>query len=641
VAVAQELQINPANKDQRIIVWSNGWLQPLGGATAPAQAEARFGEPPVAPAAPTFYESQGHPVAAAKVTTWGSSPAGYTMDIWGAVWNWGGAGAVTGTFIPNVWLTNPVFGYYADFVMNPAANGQGYAVTYDGDVLAMGTGTPAITHSPILAAAGSMALRLYMDWTSKRYWVLDNLGRWWGMNGGNNLAVGGLPPLGTLLGPTQGLQFAGELYNMAAAAQGWHMNQYGQVDPIGGATAAPGHPGVMQYRIYQDVRIISQSSPIRLALLNEYGGIFEYNASTAPTVAVVQPAATQTTTSRPVIGWTVSDVENDAVTSWDFAIANSTQYGIGGFDPWASPMTYRITGQTSSLTRSLQSPVDLPNATYRAYVRVTDASGLTSTTANIQWIQNVTRPATPTVTPTVLGALTGISLALHVNPAGLPANTKFGLQYQDADDATWRMVKGGWDVTPNGSGDATVVDHGAGFGIQRTYRVIAYVYDATTDTWNAGDFSSTANATITDKTKWVLSTADNSDSMVVKVNPNFKLEHVIKAGVFWPVGRQDPIVIRDGVPKYQSVDMSLWVLDNATRTALEAIIQNQTLLLRDPFGRRHYIMLVQSYEREPLHAGPLLTETTPLRDANVFNFHVQRVARPRTGPTSGPLAAAA
>ena len=304
-------------------------------------------------------------------------------------------------------------------------------------------------------------------------------------------------------------------------------------------------------------------------------------------------------------------------------------------------MTYRITGQTSSLTRSLQSPVDLPNATYRAYVRVTDASGLTSTTANIQWIQNVTRPATPTVTPTVLGALTGISLALHVNPAGLPANSKFGLQYQDADDATWRMVKGGWDVTPNGSGDATVVDHGAGFGIQRTYRAIVYVYDSATDTWNAGDFSSTANATITDKTKWVLSTADNSDSMVVKVNPNFKLEHVIKAGVFWPVGRQDPIVIRDGVPKYQSVDMSLWVLDNATRTALETIIQNQTLLLRDPFGRRHYIMLVQSYEREPLHAGPLLTETTPLRDANVFNFHVQRVARPRTGPTSGPLAAAA
>lgn len=638
---ARELLVNPANTDQKYIVWANGWLQPLGSALPIAQAEARFGEPAVAPAAPTFYEHGGPgPVTSAKVTSW-TLPAGYTLDIWGDIFEWGGAAAQTSPVLGNVFPFLPVYGFYSDFKPNPAANGQGYALTYDGDVVAYGTGTPAVPHSAFLAGSGVMGQRLFMDWTSKRYWILDSLGRWWGFNGGNNLAVDGMPALGLSQTYKETMIYSGDLYDYTAAAKGWNMNEFGVVNGVGGAIEAPGHPGGLGYKVWIDLKIISSSSPTKLCLLTNGGQLFEYITSTAPVVAVVLPNATQTATSRPVVGWTVTDAEGDAVASWDLSIANSTQYGGGGFDPWTSTVVYRITGQTTGNTRGLQIPVDLPNATYRAYVRATDTSGLTSTTATITWIQNVVRPATPTVTPTVLGALTGISLALHVNPAGLPANTKFGLQYQDADDATWRMVKNGWDVVPNGSGDATVVDYGAGFGVQRTYRAICYVYDSATDTWNAGDFGSTSNATITDKTKWVLSTSDSNDAVAVKVNPDFHISHTIKAGIFWPVGRQDPIVVRDGVPKFGSVDMSLWVLDNAARTAVEAMIQNQTLLLRDPFGRRHYLTLVQNYERVPMHAAPLLTETTPLRDANVFNFHVQRVARPRTGPTSGPFATVA
>lgn len=635
MAVAQELQLNPANKDQRIIVWSNGWLQPLGGATAPAQAESRFGEPPVAPAAPTFYESQGHPVCAAKVTTWGASPAGYTMDIWGAVYNWGGATAPSAG-PPNTFLFTPVFGYYSDFVMNPAANGQGYALNYDGDLIAFSTGTPAVAHSAFLTGTGAQALRVYMDWTSKRYWVLDSWGRWWGMNGGNNLAVGALPALGYL--GTDGLNMAGELYDMSAAASGWHMNQFGQVNKIGSAIDAPGHPGALQYRIYQDLRIISQSSPTKLALLNEYGGIFEYTVSTAPTVVVNLPADPQTTTSRPIVGWGVTDAEGDAVTSWDLSVANTAQYSGGGFDPWTSTVVYRITGQTSGLTRSYQIPVDLPNTTYRAYVRVTDASGLQSTTVNKQWVQNVTRPATPTVTPTVLGALTGISVLIHT--AALTGGGTFGLQYHDSDwdGVTWLFVRNGWDVVPNGSGDATVIDYGAGYGVQRTYRAIYYVYTAATGAWNGGDFSTTANATITDKTKWTLGTADTNDTMTVRVQPGINFKSESKAGVFWPSGRPDPIVIRDGVPKFESIDFSLWALDNATRVALETMLDNQVLLLRDPFGHRYYITPVQDIGQDMMLASPLQSETTPIRDANQFKLQVQRVARPKTGPTAGPLA---
>jgi hypothetical protein len=629
--------VNPANKDQRYIVWSNGWIQPIGGALPVAQAEARFGESPVAPNAPTFYEGGGHPVCSAKVISW-STPSGYTMNIWGSVFNWGGTTVPSDGGPPNVWLYQPVFGYYNDFVMNPAGNGQGYALNYDGDVIAFSTGTPGITHSAFLTGTGVQALRLYMDWTSKRYWVLDSLGRWWGMNGGNNLAVGALPPLGILPGDQTGMQFAGDLYDYTAAAKGWHLNQFGQVNALGGAADAPGHPGPLGYKIYQDIKIISQASPIRLALLNEFGGIFEYIVSTAPTVTVQLPNATQTTTTRPTVGWTVFDPEGDAVVSWDLSVANSTQYGGGGFDPWVSTVVYRITGQTSGNTRSLQLPVDLPNATYRAYVRVRDASGLQSTTANITWIQNVTRPTTPTVTPTVTGSPIQ-RVSLLINRGTLIANERVGVQYQDADDTTWRWVQNGWDLVPDGSGNATVIDYGAGFGVQRTYRAVHYVYDSATGAWNGSDFSTTANATLTDKSKWVLATADSSDQMTIRVQPGLRFTQETRAGTFWPSGREDPIVIRDGVPKFMSTSLSLWVLDNATRVALEAILRSQVLLLRDPFGHRYYVVPVQNIEQTPMHASPLLTETTPLRDANVFSFEIQRVARPKTGPLVGPLAA--
>ena len=634
MAVAQNLLINPANTAQRYVAWSNGYIEARGSALPVAQQESVFGGPSIAPNAPTFYASGAQPVAAVQIISY-AAPSGYTLDIYGAVFEWGGATAPTAG-PPNVFLFQPVFGFYSDFVMNPAGNGQGYALNYDGDLIAFSTGTPAVAHSAFLAGSGVMALRVYMDWTSKRYWVLDSLGRWWGMNGGNNLAVGALPPLGVL--GTDQIQFAGALYDKSAAAKGWHLNQFGLVNSIGGATDPKGSPYDPNTRIWQDIAIVDDGqgvNPLRLALLNEQGGIFEYMVSTAPTVAVQTPVDPTTTTSRPKVQWSYSDAQGNAQASWELGIFTAAQYGIGGFDPATSPATLRASG-TDPLTRNYVPTLDLPNATYRAYVRATDTSGLTSTWANKQWVQNVTRPTTPTVTPSLTGSPVQ-SVSLLINRGTLITNEKVGVQYQDADDATWRWVAGGWDLTPDGSGNATVIDYGAGFGVQRTYRAIHYVYDASTDTWNASDWSSTANATLTQR-KWVLSTADASDLLEVSVTPDFSPQRNVEAGVFVAVGRKNPIVVRDGVPHGMSSRFSVWALNNATRVALEALFEKEFLLLRDPFGHRYYVMFVEQQTQEPMRAKPTISEVTPLRDANMFTGTVQQIDRPKTGPLVGPLA---
>lgn len=634
MAVAQNLLINPASTGQRYIAWSTGYIEALGSALPVAHAESVFGSGSVAPNAPTFFAGGGDPVAAVQIISY-AAPSGYTLDIFGTVYDWGGATAPASQ-PPNVFLFQPVFGFYSDFAMNPAGNGQGYVLNYDGDVLAFGGATALGVHSAFLAGTGVQALRLYMEYTSKRYWVLDSMGRWWGKNGGNNLAVGALPPLGTL-GSDQ-IQFAGALYDKSAAAKGWHLNQFGLVSPIGGAQAAPGSPYNPNSRIWQDIAIIDDgtgANPLRLALLNQFGGVFEYLVSTAPTVAVTKPDDPTTTTTRPIVGWTYTDLEGDAQALWEAGVFTAAQYGIGGFDPAVSPATFRTSG-TDAQARTVQVPQDLANATYRAYVRVTDTSGLVSSWQNKQWVQNVTRPVTPTVTPSLTGTIQSVSLLLHVS--ALTGSGKLGVQYLDADDTVWRWVKNGWDLVPNGSGDATVIDYGAGFGVQRTYRAIYYVYDSATDTWNGSDWSSTANATLTQR-KWVLSTADDSDLLEVSVTPDFSAMKMIKAGIFWAAGRADPIIVRDGVPKSPQLPLSVYSLTAATRAALELILPKETVLLRDPFGHRYYGMFVDSQTQQPLRAKSIVGETTPLRDANVYQTTVQVVSRPKTGPLVGPLAA--
>lgn len=323
MARALRLVVNPADTDQRYVLWSNGRIQPLGSALPVPQTEAVFGSS-IAPNAPTFYTAAPlEPAIALQITDW-AFPSGYVLDIFGGVYEFGAAAAIPGTPPPNYFFTNPYFGFVYDFEMSPSQDGLGYFLQLNGDVIAFGTGIPAITHTNFLAPP-FYALQLEMDWASKRYWVMDNYGRVFGLNGGNDVPVGVNAPL------TQFFDGAGQgfrLYDKSADPVGWMVDRYGFVNSLGGAADATGFQH-LQVRIFTDVDIIDDGTglnPQRLAQLNEQGQVFEWITSTAPVVTVLKPLDPTTDTTRPRVEIGYADAENDALTLAEVRVITDAVY---------------------------------------------------------------------------------------------------------------------------------------------------------------------------------------------------------------------------------------------------------------------------------------------------------------------------
>lgn len=634
MARALRVVVNPDDVTQRYVLWSNGRIQNLGAALPVDQTEAVFGTS-IAPKAPTFYTAAPlEPAIALQIIDW-SLPSGYVLDIFGGVYEFGGAAAIPGTPPPNYFFTNPDFGFVRDFLMSPAGDGLGYYLQLDGDVIAFGTGITAITHGPFLAAP-FYALQLQMDWASKRYWVMDNYGRVFGLNGGNDVPVGANAPLTKFFdGAGQGFR----LYDKSADPVGWMVDRYGFVNPLGGAADATGF-NHLTVPIYTDVDIIDDGTgmnPQRLVELNQQGQPFEWLTSTAPTVTVLKPIDPTNDTTRPRVEIGYSDAENDALVLAEIRVFDSATFGGMGFDPATSTAVFETTW-TDSVKRSVQIDLDLANDTYRAYARATDTSGLTSSWAYQEWVQDVTPLDEPSVTATSLDGLDGISVLIDV--AAVVTGSRFALQYQDAGSDTWEFVRGGYGLVPDGSKEATLVDFEARFGVERTYRAMHYVYDADADIWVGSGWGATDAATLGPRDIWTLTNPFDSDAGgIIDVNPAFSLDRPIVGAAFQPDGRDDPIVLIDGKPKTPVGSLRLWELSTAMREELDALFDAAVpLLLRDPFGRGFYVVALGSITQTFVHASPTAGELTSVRDANELAAKVQAIRRPSAAPVAGPLA---
>jgi hypothetical protein len=362
--------------------------------------------------------------------------------------------------------------------------------------------------------------------------------------------------------------------------------------------------------------------------LNLSGNEHPWIVSTAPTVDFGDsdtPVDPTTDTTRPTIAWDYADPENDAQATYILRVFTDAVYGGGGFDPETSIPVWETSGVARE-TRGAVVGVDLVNDTYRAYVKVTDTSGLASGWAFVEWTQNVTPPATPTVACTVLGNVAGVQLDLNVNPAGLPVGTLLAARYVDADEVEYHWVWDGVDLTPDGSGDAQVIDRGARFGVERSYEVIAYVPESfIASPWSASD-----EATITDQSAWVFtSVSDGALGGEVRVNTDFKERRPIVSGVFNPAGRTDAIIVSDGEPKSPAITVSMWALDASTRAMLTSLLESTSvLLLRDVIGRAWFVKPVDAVERTFLHAAKVAGETSPIRDAHKLDISLQSTTRP-------------
>lgn len=449
MAFARSLYINPANPAQRYILYTSGVIEARGGALAVPQTEASVNTDNGTDA-PTFHGWAGQDIAKALFITDWAGPSGYTLTAYGHVWSWGAAAAVPGAanhYLPgtapefyfglNGGFASPDIGFVNDFVMDPAGNGRGYYLKYDGDAIAFGTGVTGIAHSAVVAGS-TVAVRIVMDWTSKRYWVLDALGRVWGLNGGNNVGVAGQAAL-ALINKNYGRGLV--LYDKSATPKGWMEDAYGIVRRVGAAVTPTGYKTLPYDWSFQDLGIIDDgtgANPLRLAQMDYWGGLTEFVSSTAPALVVVSPTGTVTLTTRPYVPWTYTDAENNPQKTYQVRVFNSTQYGIGGFDPATSPATWETSG-TDAAVRRVQIGVDLPNATYRAYVRVTDTSDLASAWVNTQWIQSVTAPVAPVLAASSLGGLSGVALTATgaASYNGLVLDGSSGAWASTPDIAAW------------------------------------------------------------------------------------------------------------------------------------------------------------------------------------------------------------
>lgn len=165
---------------------------------------------------------------------------------------------------------------------------------------------------------------------------------------------------------------------------------------------------------------------------------------TKPVVTPSAPTGTVTDTNTPTIIWgNTLDSDGGAQTSYQVRVFTAAQYGIGGFDPATSPATVD-TGVVASAALSWQLTQVLPDATYRAYVRVAqtvNAVALWSDYANTQWIQSVALPGAPTFVATADNPNGKIALTTTDNASATTSTD--GLELQRSLDAgvTWSSVR--------------------------------------------------------------------------------------------------------------------------------------------------------------------------------------------------------
>lgn len=348
MASARRIAVNPANKKQRYILYSNGYIEAIGGALAISQSEGSINTWSVGSGAPVWYTAQEGPAVSFQILNW-SVPSGYTLDMWGNVWPWGGATVVPGASTPltggpeylfggNGGFSSPTYGYVIDFKMDPNGGGTGYLLLYNGDVIGFGTGVTAIAHGAFIP--DTAARMLQMDWTSKRYWILDNLGRVSAYNGGNQTSVDSADGSGWTATFPQYIWGRGgtyakggfRLYDFSATPKGWVVDALGRAYDLNTTQPPYGYRFTPSSQQWVDIDIIDDGTggnPLRLVTLSQQGQIFEWVVSTAPVAVVTEPSGALTTSLRPWVGWQYIDKEGDSQVSYQARILTSGVYLSG------------------------------------------------------------------------------------------------------------------------------------------------------------------------------------------------------------------------------------------------------------------------------------------------------------------------
>ncbi len=720
MSVARRLAVNTVTPAQRYVLWSNGRVDAYGGA-------ANIALPMYSPEWPDV-DSGGikNGYCTLQITGW-ATPSGYAMNTEGTITAFGSATAPS----PALPVVTAYSFYYQDAVFKPDGSGQGYALKFDGTLIAFG-GAPAVGGfggpSGYPSLPGITGIRLQLDWTTMRFYVLDIYGKIWASTASATPAITNPAGGGPYWGPYDLAR--GFLINSYTTGRGWFLGAWGDLHSINGEIEPYGFDYWPGYDLARDFVLVS-SNPTRLVVLDVFGSQHEWTVSLGTQFSWRSTfPGTVSTTTRPELPWEYTDSQGDDQNGYEFSVytdANTTGYlndaqllGIaGGIDVltsgvfylnWAgqrtaaiaynataanvqtalraltgigtditctgttlgpsTPITISFTGEFArvkqpyvvadngtlvggalAVTRSI-SPVDPPstnrlayvvtsgstykndrawtvnadlaNATMRVFGRVTDTSGALSYWRTKTWVQSTTRPAAPTLTAKSLGAFSGIAVSATVTSP--PVGSILVIEYSD-DNLNWVSVRSSSNNTTAVSGVSTIVDAEAPFGAVRYYRGQVRIDSP----YLASTLSNTTSATLTGNT-WLLSDPTNSTTQQeVKIAPPFAMERKALTSVFYPSGRANAVVLRDGALRGTNTKLQIWAKSRTQSTALMVLLSSSSaLLLRSPWGDVWYFRTVDAVTETVLRTPRATTDPAawPVGYGSLLETNIVQIDRP-------------
>jgi len=328
---------------------------------------------------------------------------------------------------------------------------------------------------------------------------------------------------------------------------------------------------------------------------NVYELYIDVDIATKPTVTVVTPNGTVTTTASPAVSWDYTDTDGDSQSYYQIKVFTAAQYTAGGFDPETSTSTYDSGEIAGSDTDAVVNDL-LANGTYRAYVKV--AKNINNEPFYSDWGQsgftmNYTGPTAPTLAAVFNTDDNDVDLtATGAAPTGFVSQV-FDIQRSDDSGVTYNSVRNGGELTPNGSYVATVADYEAPRGVSAYYRVRSVATDANGVEFPSA-YSSVVQVFVTNDETWWFKAITNTAINIGGVRVLAQLDTNIDEPntVFRPLGETRPIVVagplqgEDGIYSIKTLTEDEW-------DDLYPIIEHQgTLLVQDPLLNQKLIRVI-------------------------------------------------
>lgn len=306
-----------------------------------------------------------------------------------------------------------------------------------------------------------------------------------------------------------------------------------------------------------------------------------------PTVSVSAPTGTITSTSKPPATWAhTAGADGDVQARAELKLFSQAQYSAGGFDPAVTtPMySYTTVGAGSSHTPT----AELPNGTYRAYVRTAQSiAGVLqwSTWSYSTYTLNVAGPTVQSVTAAVVTG--GLQVSVTRNTGGVAWDAGVFVERQQPD-GSWTFVRGAAPIVNGGANgsvvatnSAVIVDYEAPAGVAVVYRARGSRLVAGLPLAGAWVSSTGVAWQLTDRRGWLKDPYHSTANGHFRSRRQATRQRRRDRGVHYPVGARYPIV-RSDARRARSGQMLIWTDNAAEYAALEALLEADVLLWQSP-----------------------------------------------------------